>query len=146
MPTVSTVIANPGVEEGDTGWTKGTGWVISTTSNPYAGTYAARNDTDDSGEQSTEIINANVVSVTPGFSITATARVYGAGADGNIGAVFIDWLDSGFSRISKSQGNSSSNSSPGKWQTSTVTATAPAGAAYAGIGAWCNTESNGVLK
>lgn len=146
MPTVSNVIANPGFEEGDTGWTKGSGWVIATSDNPHSGTYVANNDTDISGEEDSEILNENVVPVVAGFSLTASCYVRGAGADGNIGAVLIDWLDGAFVRVSKSQGNTSSNNSPGKYQLSTITATAPVGAVYARVGAWCKTNTNGSVK
>jgi hypothetical protein len=146
MPTVSNVIANPGFELGDTGWTKGSGWNIATSDNPHAGTWVANNDTDITGEEDSEILNENVVPVVAGFSLTASCYVRGTGADGNIGAVLIDWLDGSFVRVSKSQGNSSPNSSPGTYKLSTVTATAPVGAVYARVGAWCKTKTNGSVK
>lgn len=146
MPTLSNVIANPGFEEGDTLWTKGTGWEIDDDFSPYEGSFAARIDTDASGTVTSEILNENVVQVEEGVSITATCRALGLGADGNIAAVLIDWLDGGFSRVAVSKGNYSSNGSPNTWEVSTVTATAPAGAVYARVGAEGKAVTNGAVK
>lgn len=146
MPTVSTVIANPTFELGDVGWTKGTGWAI-TTGGGYEGEWRAENDTDDSPDVSgSEILNENVAVVTAGFAMTATCRVKGKGADDNIVAVLIDWLNSSMVRVSTSVGNYSSSGSDGSWEVSTVNAVAPAGAAYARVGATGNTVSNGYVR
>lgn len=148
MPTVANVIANPGFELGDTLWTKGTSWRISQNAGTQIeGQWLAQMNTDlDPEASNSEILNENAVPVYPGLSITATCRVAGYGADGNVAAVLIDWLNSGLTRISTSVGNSSSNNSPGTWETSTVTAAAPAGAAYARIGAVGTSNSNGSAK
>jgi hypothetical protein len=148
MPTVSNVIANPGFELGDTLWTKGTSWRISQNAGTQIeGQWLAQMNTDlDADASNSEILNENVVPVYPGRSITATCRVAGYGADGNVSAVLIEWLNSGMTRISTSVGNSSSNNSPGTWETSSVTAAAPAGAAYARIGAVGTSNSNGSTK
>lgn len=147
MPTVSNTIANPGFESGDTLWTKGSGWIIAAGRGPYEGAWCATNDTDDGPEVSdSELLNENVVPVTPGFSISASCRVKGSGADDNVGAVLIEWLNSGMTRVSTSVGNYSDSGSPGDWQVSNVTGVAPAGAAYARVGAICSTNSNGDVK
>lgn len=147
MPTISNQIANPGFEEGATGWEElGTNWIIQN-SGAYQGAWCANNDTDNGPEVSgDEILNENIVPVTPGFAITAQCRVKGSGADDNIGAVLIEWLNSSQVRISTTVGNYSDDGSPGDWEVSTVNGVAPAGAAYARIGGICNTNSNGDVK
>ncbi len=145
----SSVIANANFEAGDTGWTKGGHWTIVTgAGTPYEGLWNAQINTDDPGvgAETSEMYNDNKALCGEGQSITATARVAGFGADGNVAAVYIEWLNSSSVRISKSQGNLSAANSPGTWEVSTVTAVAPAGTAYARVGAYGVTVENGSCK
>lgn len=146
MPTVSTILANPGFESGDTGWTKSGGWVITTGFPTYAGSYSANIDTDRTGhDETSDIINNNVASVVPGKTVTVRGRCWGVGADGNVAAVLIIWYDASFNEISKKEGNYSNWGSHKSWDLSSVTDTAPAGAAYVGAGFRGKSNVNGAV-
>ena len=150
MPTVANVIANPDFELGDVGWVKNGGWkiLIDQGAGAYTGLWNAHIDTSDPGvgSQTSDIYNENVAPVSVGQSITATARVYGVGADGNVAAVFIQWLDGAYAVVGRSQGNSSNYGSRGVWEVSTITASAPAGAVYARIGIYGKAVTNGAIR
>lgn len=130
---------NQGFESGDTGWDKGTGFVISnsnggSTLGPAAfdGSWKAR--TDHIGESA--IVNDNKVDVVAGQTITASCQcAQSASADyNNEGRVAIYWYDSGAALISRDLGNLVSETSSGTpWKPSSVTAVAPANAAFAAI-------------
>jgi hypothetical protein len=152
MPS-SYTIANADFELGDTGWTKGGHWYIGTLAtypriSPYEGLYCAHIDSDDAGvgSETSEMYNDSYAPVSEGYTITATARVMGVGADGNQAAIYIEWLNGSFARISKSQGNASDPGSHGVWELSNVTASAPAGAVYARVGVWGNCVENGNIR
>lgn len=147
MPTVSTTIANPGFEDGDTGWTKSGGWTISTGGATFAGAWAAHIDTDVTGssEANSDIVNENCSTVASGKTITVTGRCWGVGRDGNIAAVILRWLDASFAVLRTDVGNFSNWGSHGAWDISTVTGSAPAGALYAQVGFRGTTAENGAI-
>jgi len=131
-------LTNANFASGDTNWTLGSNWIVS------AG--VPRIDTDDPGVGDTydsDIINNTEGAVTPGTIVTATAEVWGSGADHNQSAALIQWLNSSHANISKVIGNYSDNGSSGTHITSTVTATAPVGAAYVRVGARGQARTNG---
>lgn len=126
-------ITNPGFEDGDTGWTKGTGWTIISGTGAYAGNWYATINANDVGDQNSDLVNTYKAAVAPGQSVTAQARVKGGGHDDNMAAVMIYWFDAASSFLSTSIGNYSSSSSPNVWELSTVTASAPASAAFMSV-------------
>lgn len=139
---ITTVIANPGFESGDTGWDKGSNVVIDNTESAHSGSYQGRAGST-TADFDTDIWNQNKAEVIPGQVITASCFVSGAGHDGNAAAVQLQWQDSLGATILVSKGNESPWSSPGGWYKSTVTATAPTGAAYVRIGAFLRVRENG---
>lgn len=122
---VQQALTNPGFESGDSGWTKGTGWTISSGS-AYAGSWkAARSNT-----AGTSLLkNNNIVPVAPGQSLTVSValRTVGSGAEARVG---VRWLTSGDVEIQIDYGTLQDTSST-EWKTNTVTASAPATAAKA---------------
>lgn len=145
MPTytVSNVIANPGFEDGDTGWIKGTGWTIGANPQSHSGANAAGIDANSTGNVTSIIRNANCSPIAPGEVVTAGGAVLGGGASGNVAAIVLYWLDAGFNDISFNAGNFSTWGSPGTWELSTVTATAPSNAIYVQIAFTGNAVSHG---
>lgn len=144
MPTVSTVLANPNFEAGDTGWTKNGGWVITNGFSTYTGSYSANIDSDRTGvSETSDLINDNVVPVTVGKTIKVSGRCWGVGADGNVAAVLIIWYDAAFNVVSSKEGNYSNWGSRGSWDQSSVTDSAPSGAVYAGAGFRGKCKKNG---
>lgn len=142
---ITTVIANPSFEDGDTGWDKGPNVAMVNTSSgarPRTGSWQAESGSNTSNYD-TYIWNQNKAPVLPGQTIVATCWGSGAGRDGNAMAVQLQWQDASGNQISVSKGNESPWSSPGGWYKSTVTASAPANAAYVRIGAFLRTRENG---
>lgn len=81
-------------------------------------------------------VNENHVPITPGQSITATARIQqrshktsAAGA-----AVWLVWLDSGDNVLSYTQGPEVGQASFNTWKQASVTGVAPPGAAFVAVG------------
>ena len=135
MPTVSTTIANPNFEAGDTGWTKNGGWVIASGFSTYEGSYSANIDSARTGgSEVSDLVNNNVVPASEGKTITVRGRCWGAGANGNVAAVLLIWYDASFNVIGRKEGNYSNWGSHSTWDLSTVTDSAPSGTAYAGVG------------
>lgn len=134
----SYTLTNAAFGSGSSNWTLGTNWVVASG--------IAHIDTDDLGVGDTydsDIINNTEGAVVPGTIVTATAEVWGVGADNNQAAALIQWLNSSHANISKVVGNYSDNGSSGTHITSSVTATAPAGAAYVRVGARGQARTNG---
>jgi hypothetical protein len=134
-PALPSPPTNPGFESGDTGWSKGTDWVIDGSSgHAFEGTWIALcGHTADS-----ELVNDNHVPVAAGQSITATCQAaVGSNDEGKMAAcVAIFWYDSGGTFISRSDGNHVDRPDYRfGYATSSVTAAAPANAAFAAIGA-----------
>jgi hypothetical protein len=139
-PIVAVPPTNPGFEDGDTGWTKGTGWgIVSNNDNPFSGTWTA----EKSGVGTALLLNDNIVEVVPGQSITASCQVEqgASGVGGTRTRVILQWLDQSQTLISTSQGNEVIDGRGGAWHPSTVTAVAPANARYVRIGASGNVVS-----
>jgi hypothetical protein len=126
---VSTALVNPGFEDGDTGWTKESGWTITNSGDKYQGAWSA---TFNATAVDVRLVNTTEAVVTPGQSVTATCMVQqGASGSGEAGAaVGLEWLDDAFAQISFDRGSLVSSGSGGQWRQSTVTALAPGGAAY----------------
>lgn len=143
MPTVSTTIANPSFEEGNTGWVIAGGWQI-TSGLAYAGSWSASIDTDITGtSETTELINENCSPVGIGTTITVKGRCWGVGKNGNVGAVLLYWLDASFNVVRIDVGNSSNWGSHGTWDLSTVTGSCPVGAVYAQVAFRGSSAQNG---
>lgn len=135
--TVDTALANPSFTAGDTGWERyGTGWRI------VVGQAHLSSD-DGASDGPAELLNSHIMASYPGQVINATGNVSGGGADNNMAAVFIEWLDASKTRIAKDQGNTSDPKSRNVRETSKVTGTAPAGTAYVSLGVWGNCVANG---
>lgn len=128
VSTLVAAIANAGFEEGDTDWTKGTGWAIDT-SNPFLGSYSARHN----GTGTSRIAFATPVACSPGDSFTASCY-YNQGSsprNRNIARMVITWQDAGNVTLSEVEGDELLSTDAGpRWQRLTVTGTAPADAAY----------------
>lgn len=131
---LSVPIDNAGFEDGDSDWTKETGWTITNAGSAFAGTWSAQFDSTTTGNR---VISDTVALVTPGQVIAASCRVNrGTSAEGVAWIyVAIVWLDDMDAEISMSNGLIFGISGDGEWVTSTVTGTAPAGAAKARIAA-----------
>ncbi|HBK45722.1 MAG TPA: LysM domain protein, partial [Xanthomonadaceae bacterium] len=135
---------NGGFEEGDSGWTKGEGWIInqqSTGGDAFTGDWSAQFNGSTDGPQS--ITNDVKAPVVPGQIISASAMVQQGGSSaGRASArVLIIWYDADGNMLpggegrSWSAGNTVSSGSNGAWHKSSVTATVPEGAAFMSIGA-----------
>ena len=142
---ITTVIANPGFESGDTGWDKGPNVNITVNvpgQEARTGSWHAWSHSSISSYD-TYIWNQNKAPVTPGQSITASCWGSGGGHDSNAMAVRLEWQDASGTPILVSKGNESPWSSPGGYYKSTVTAVAPTGAAFVRIGAFLRVKENG---
>jgi hypothetical protein len=125
--TPSGALPNLNFEAGNDGnWLLGNRWTIDTTALVDTGTQSAKYD----GPGQSSLTHAQAVPVTPGTSITASARISKGTTreDFSGGAVVLQWLDAAGMPISFSVGNVV-NTGSSAFQTSTVTAAAPAGAA-----------------
>lgn len=127
QPLFNTKPGNADFEDGDTGWTKGAGWTI-TTDKPFEGEYSA----EFNGTTESYLVNDTEAVVEPGLTITAKCQIQQGASDADhaSGWVAIQWFDGDGTLISTSTGNVVSSSSSG-WMESSVTATAPANAAKA---------------
>lgn len=127
------VIPNPGYEDGDTSWEKGSGWTIGT-ENPITGLRSARY-----GEMpgSSLISNTARYPITPGREITASCNVrQGASSEGNAGAaVQLEWRGSDGALLGTSEGNAVMSASKNRVYPSTVTAAPLAGAELVNVAA-----------
>lgn len=133
MPSSSTYNFN--FELGDTGWTKGSGWLINTGEHVFEGSYRAKQS---GGVIATsEIINDHYFEVVPGVEITASCKFdQGTSDAGEAGAaVKLYWYDEDQVFIDDDTGSYISSGEEHEWQTISVTATAPTGAAFVRIGA-----------
>jgi hypothetical protein len=137
-----TVIPNADFESGDTGWTKGTGWAINTTS-PWAGTYSA----EFTGTSTAILVNSTKATVAPGKSITASVFIrQGTGpANDPSAAIILEWYDAGDSLLSTSYGNTISDEGDTIWKESAVSAVAPSGAAKVSVGVTATGSSGNAL-
>lgn len=146
MPTISSVIANKDFELGDVGWVKTGGWSI-VNGGGHSGPWCGHIHTDvTGGGETSEMHNENCAPCAPGTSITLSASVVGFGANYNVAAVIIEWLDASFVRISTSNGNTSDPGSHSVWEISTVTGIAPPGTFYARAICYANTVKNGGIS
>lgn len=122
----SGALANLGFESGsDTNWLLGNGWVIDSAALVETGTQSAKYN----GPGQSSLRHAQAVPVTPGTTITASARISKGTnrQDYAGGAVVLEWLTAAGAPLSFAVGNVV-NTGTSAFQTSTVTATAPAGA------------------
>jgi hypothetical protein len=125
--TPAGALPNLGFEAGDDGsWRRGNRWVIDSSPLVETGTQSAKYD----GGGQSSMTHSQAVPVTPGTTITATAR-FSKGTtreDFAGGGISLFWLDANGNFISASRGNVV-NTGSAAFQNSTVTGTAPAGAA-----------------
>lgn len=128
-PVVSSALTNGTFEDGDTGWTKGTGWVIQIDPRHYDGSWSG---VFGSVTGAAFLTNDNAVPVVPGQTISATAAVnVTSGSPAQLGAsIKIQWLDSLSAFISEAD-SGLITSAGGSFRIVTVSGTAPAGAAFA---------------
>lgn len=126
LPTGTSALPNLGFESGGASWLLGNAWVIDSTALVETGTQSAKYN----GPGQSTLSHAQAVPVTPGTTITASARISKGTnrADFAGGAVVLQWLDADGVPISFAVGNVV-NTGSSAFQTSSVTATAPAGAA-----------------
>lgn len=135
-------IINPGFEEGDSGWTKGTSWTIVQNSGfSRDGTWAAQ--WDGGNGASSEIINDVREPVTAGQSVTASmyGSTNGAGVTQGGVVVMLVWYNASGTRLGKTEGNIIRGGGTSLHQ-STVTGTAPSGAVTVSVGANAYRNSN----
>ncbi|EKT4090802.1 hypothetical protein QEG23_000272 [Stenotrophomonas maltophilia] len=120
-------IANPGFEEGPTGWEGAAGWVIAT-ENPPVGSWAAGYN-NNRGESI--ISNTARYKVFPGQVTKAKCKVrQGASSEGNAGAaVLLEYRDLAGQVVRSVEGNRVMSASKNRVYDSTVTGEAPANAA-----------------
>jgi hypothetical protein len=133
-PAVATTPTNPGFESGDSGWTKDTGWGITSAGQKFSGSWAGEFNATASNRR---IVNSYHAVIAAGQTIQASCQVnQGPSSAGVAGArVELDWLDASDTLISTSQGNLVDSASNNQWKQSTVSATAPPGAAKVRIAA-----------
>lgn len=121
-------------EQGDTGWTKGSGWAINTGEHKFDGSYRAKQ----SGGiiVSSELINDTYFPVVAGIEITATCKVdQGLSDAGEAGvAVKLYWYDEDQVFIDDDTGTYLDSGEEHEWGTASLTATAPTGAAFVRLG------------
>ncbi|WP_312252713.1 hypothetical protein [Stenotrophomonas sp.] len=129
-------IANPGFEEGNTGWERGAGWVIAT-ENPPVGSWAAGYN-NNNGQS--VISNTARYRTFPGQRTTAKCKVrQGASAEGNAGAsVLLEYRDTAGQVVLTVEGNRVMSASKNRVYDSNVIGDAPAGAETVNI------ASNGI--
>lgn len=144
-PVLASELEN-GNFEGSGGWTSSgsPGWVIGTGTG-FDGTKVAQLN---SGNGDTSVFNNdNHAAVTPGQTITATAKINTTGNTGSTGGASIKllWLDGSNVLISTSDGNLVTGGGD-NWYTSSVTGSAPAGAASVvfGISAYRNSGAHNI--
>ena len=126
-PAAST-LANLNFEAGDVNWLKGAGWEISTGGLVDTGSWSAKY----SGIGQSSVFHEQAVPVTPGTTITATARVSKGNTRNDFagGGISMLWLDESLEVVGIANGGTLVNSGGPEFQTSSITGTAPAGAAY----------------
>lgn len=139
-PVVSGAILNPSFEDGDTDWTKGTGWTIQlgTTVDgaptEFDGAWVAQFNatTTDSYLEGDGLIPVN-----PGRRINAQCMIRQGDSNGGVAGarVLLNWYDITETLISRSLGTLIDAEPKTKYVVSTVTGTAPANAAFVKIGA-----------
>ncbi len=124
-PVSAPPLPNLDFEAGAANWLLGNAWIIDGAGLQDGGTQAGRYR----GAGQSSLVHAQAVPVTPGTTITASARISKGTtrADFAGGAVVLEWLTAAGAPLSFSVGNVV-NTGTAAFQTSTVTATAPAGA------------------
>ncbi len=121
-------VENADFEAGDTGWTKQTGWSITSGGIVFNGSWSAKFN----GGSSASIVSTPKP-VIPGRSVSGSARIYLTNSSVPSSArVMLEWYNSSMAPIGTTSGNLI-NSGAGKWHTSSVNGVAPAGAAYVSI-------------
>ena len=124
-PVSAPPLPNLDFEAGAANWLLGNAWIIDGAGLQDGGTQAGRYR----GAGQSSLRHAQAVPVTPGTTITASARISKGTtrADFAGGAVVLEWLTAAGAPLDFSVGNVV-NTGTAAFQTSTVTATAPAGA------------------
>lgn len=124
-PVSAPPLPNLDFEAGAANWLLGNAWIIDGAGLQDGGTQAGRYR----GAGQSSLRHAQAVPVTPGTTITASARISKGTtrADFGGGAVVLEWLTAAGAPLDFSVGNVV-NTGTAAFQTSTVTATAPAGA------------------
>lgn len=126
-------IENPDFELGDINWTKQTGWTISSGGITFNGSWSAKFDGGTSAS-----IRSTLKPVTPGKSITGSAKIYlTTSSTPSSARTLLEWFNSSQQPISF-VGGTLVGSNAGTWQTSSVTGTAPSGAAFAALSVSAN--------
>lgn len=128
---VASLPANSNFADGDTGYTKETGWAIHTTGGYSGGGCAQLTATDPVGIGKT-LINDDQKPVAPGTTINASCMVLQGDDDSGHGgaAVALGFYDSGGSRVGGQIVGSMISSSTGGWRRSTVSGVCPEGAVF----------------
>jgi YD repeat-containing protein len=137
-------VTNGDFEEGNVGWTLGTGFSIDQSTSTANGNWQARY----TGSGVASMVNNDRVPVVEGQSITASVQIalyLPDGASNTSGTVGINWYDANGNLISTSSGNTVYTDKRAAWKTSTVSASAPAGAAYAALVVLANNNGVGIV-
>ena len=136
----TSTLPNLGFESGDASYIKGDGWAISTGGLVESGTFSAKF----TGIGQSTIAHVTAAPVTPGTSITASARVSKGSnrQDFAGGAVVLQWFDNTLASLGFNVGNVV-NTGSSAFQTSVVTASAPTGAAYVRLAASATRDVKG---
>lgn len=126
---VSTALVNPGFEDGDTGWDKGSGWTIINSGPKFQGNWSAQFNTN---AADVRLGNQMAAPCVPGTRITASCMVnQGASSAGQAGCkACLEWLDENMVQIGSINGSLVASGSGGEWKKSSVTGVAPAGTAF----------------
>lgn len=138
--TPSGSLPNLGFETGTADWQFGNGWVVDSAALVESGTQSAKYN----GVGQSFVPHVQAVPVTPGQTITASARISKGTnrADFAGGAVLIYWLNAAGEAFAQSVGNIV-NTGSSAFQTSTVTGTAPAGAVFARLIVYADRDVKG---
>ncbi len=137
-PVVSSQIPNGDFEDGDTDWTKGSGWTIVNGEEAFTGTWSGKKA---AGSASSELLMTTAVPVTPGQTISAHASGIRHGHGGAPAMrIRIKWYTSGMSFISQDEGNIIGADAT-VWRALDVTGTAPVTAAFAKLAVAADSSS-----
>lgn len=117
--------ANPGFEDGDTAWTKGTTWSILSDANARTGSWVARKTAAVGNRTS---ISGTAVACLPGERFTATCWLKSASATSDTCRIAFRWLNSSMAAVLVTAGTGVSLTT--SYQQATVSGTAPAGSAF----------------
>jgi hypothetical protein len=152
-PVINSAIPNANFEDGDTAWSKGTGWVItdSSTGNnghkPYQGAWYARFTANTAGDTNWKYLEmATKVPVVPGQFVSASCYESRGGGNQNVdGQIIMRWYDQ-YDVLVKETRGILSNAHDLNYRVRTVQDTTPGGATKLSVGYRARRDdANGVI-